>query len=331
MHHLTSTEDAAKLAQQALDSVESEIGKLPNDSPLLDDFIFLIDHHDSYIKQLAWDEAYDFENMRVKLRREVGAIEVARRIVGLADCGELADYRECLELLREGGVSQASPFLDYDQQWGEPLNQTRKLFEFYVASGIRLNGNQRAVVAGKADDSQQNPDVFVAAHSLQGIACKVVSGKSLQTLIENIEKGSSQIAKSAATRGVVVIDVRHRVDAELMFPIVGKTTYRTFLHSAHAEALVQKVLSDVADDVLNETSPQWRHDRFLETKCKAFILIAQSCAVIETEHGPVPTLVGKGRVIPIVDGKDPELDDALEISKWIGDTVLVTSALKSGS
>lgn len=323
MHHLTSSEDAARLAELALKRVEAETGALPIASPLLDDFLFLIDHHDSYIKQLAWNDAYDFENMRVKLRREVGAIEVAKRIVGLADCGELADYRECLELLRGGGVSQASPFLDYDQQWGEPLNQTRKLFEFYVASGIRLNGNQRAVVAGKADDSQQNPDVFIAAHSLQGIACKVVSGKSLQTLIENIEKGSSQIAKSAAAKGVVVIDVRHRVDSELMFPIIGKTTYRTFLNSEHAEALVQKVLGDVADDVLNATSPQWRQDRYLETKCKAFVLIAQSCAVIETEHGPVPTLVGKGRVIPIVDGQDPELNDVLEISKWIGDSVAV--------
>ena len=309
------------LAERALAFVEAEIGKLPVGSPLLDDFLFLIGHNDSYIKGLTWDDAYDFENLRVKLRREVGAIEVAKRIVGLANFGELGEYRECLELLREGGVSQASPFHDYDQQWGEPLNQTRKLFEFYVASGIRLNGQHRAVVAGKADTTQLNPDVFVATHSLQGIACKVVSGKSLQTLIENIEKGSSQIAKSAAAKGVVVLDVRHRVDTELMFPIIGETTYRTFLHAEHAEALVQKILGEVADEVLNATTYQWRQDRFQEANCKAFILIAQSCAVMETDYGPVPTLVGKGRVIPIVNGQDPELDDALELSNWVGDTV----------
>jgi hypothetical protein len=321
MLHLTSTEDAAKLAQRAVDVVEAEIGELPSDSPLLDDFLFLIDHHDSYVAGLSWDDAYDFEKMRVKLRREVGALEVAKRIVGLSNCRELAKYGECLELLREGGVSQASLFQDYDQQWGEPLNQTRKIFEFYVSSGIRLNGHQKATVAGKADNTQQNPDVLVDNYSIEGVACKVVSGQNLQTLIENIEKGSSQVEKSVANKGLVALDVRHRIDTELLFPLTGETTYRTFRYAPHAEALVQKLLGDIADEVLNATTPEWRQARFQETNCKAFILIAQSCAVIETEHGPVPTLVGKGRVIPIVDGQDPELDDALEIARWIGDSV----------
>ena len=55
------------------------------------------------------------------------------------------------------------------------------------------------------------------------------------------------------------------------------------------------------------------------------MLIAQSCAVIEDDEGPIPSLVGKGRIIPIVDGQGPELEDDLILSRWIGDTVTLTA------
>lgn len=321
MLHLTSTDDAARLAKRALEFVEAEIGSLPSDAQLLDDFLFLMDHHDSYVKGLTWDGAYDFEKLRVKLRREVGAIEVAKRIVGLGNLGVLGEYQESLTMLRDGGVSQVSPFDDYENHWGERLNRTRKLFEFYVASGVRLSGGKVTSIAPGADDSQRNPDVLIEDFPLSGVACKVVSGKHIQTLIENIEKGSHQVAVSAADMGIVLLDVRNRIDTELLFPQTDATTYRTFRYAAHAEAVVQKLLGDLADEVLEATSAEWRQQRYEQTNCKAFGLIAQSCAVIETDAGPVPTLVGKGRIIPIVDGCDPELDDALRLARWVGDTV----------
>ena len=147
--------------------------------------------------------------------------------------------------------------LDYDQSWGKPLDHTRKIFEFYVASGVRINGGLPVEVASGADSSQANPDVKInGGFPIKGVACKVVSGQNIQTIIENIEKGSSQVEKSSCTKGIVALDVRHRIDTELLFPQTDQSTFRTFKHANFAEAVVQKLLGEIADEILNATSKE---------------------------------------------------------------------------
>ena len=291
----------------------------------MQDLQFLIDHRDSYIKGKTWDGAYEFATLASVLRREVGAIEFSKRVVGLDRLGTLMEFEESLKLFERGGVSPASPFTDYEKLWGEPLNHTRKLFEFYAASGINLNGKNAVEIAKESDHSQHNPDILIGdGYSIMGIACKVVSGLNIQTVIENIEKASLQVKVSKASKGVALLDVRNRIDNELLITKTGVDSYRTFKCTRHAEEVIQGELATLADQVLDATSPQWRQDRYEETSCKAFILHAHSCAILETGHGPVPTCVGKARIVPIIDGQDPELDDALELGGWIGNGIQIS-------
>lgn len=323
--NLLTTDDATKLGQLALTAIENVIGNIPGNSPLFTDLNFLIEHHESYLYDKSWDETYTDDNFRETLRREVGTIEVAKRVVFLDRLGELSRFKESLELLRLAGVSQAAKLSDYDIAWGIPADQTRLLFEFYTASGIRLLGGRPVEIAGK--NNPENPDVLIGQFPIESVTCKVSTGNHLQSLIDNITKGSDQIGKSSAKSGLVIVDIRHRVDDELLFAKIEEGKYRTFLHPYFAQKAIADVLHEVADEILNATTEEERQEWYVASKCKAFVLTAHSCSIVETREGPVPTNTGQAITVPYVAYGDSEIADALTLSQWIGGHVEVDLSL----
>jgi hypothetical protein len=99
--------------------------------------------------------------------------------VALEHAGLLDTFLSSLRHFADAGVSLASPFQDYDGLTEKAKHHMRLLYEFAVASAIALNGQKTVTVVGEKDTSQNNPDVSIRDFEIEGIACKVISSRSL--------------------------------------------------------------------------------------------------------------------------------------------------------
>src|SRR5262249_36216835 len=69
------------------------------------------------------------------------------------------------------------------------------------------------------DDAKRNPDVLaVAVGKVWGVACKVLHGKALQTLVERVLNGIDQIDASRADRGLVIVNMKNSLGYDKAWP-----------------------------------------------------------------------------------------------------------------
>ncbi len=314
--NFTRSEDAIALGEAAIAAIESHGISVPPESPLRADTELLKEHHAAFERGANFGELIEDPNFVSKLRRQVGAIEVLLRVVELEKQGKLAEFKGSLAHFKDAGVSLASPFEDYEILQDSAKNHTRLLYEFYVASGITLNSGLGVVVAGTKDTSQNNPDVLVPMHSVQGIACKVIACRNGATMVERLMDGANQIKKSTCAAGVVALDVRQCVDQDLLIPEI-EGGYRTFTSAEVAQEAVKQIVGEIGEKILNALPEDYYGLYISLTESPCFIVTAQALAIVETNLGKIPTNINVAKVFCIATEPEHKATAELALANWI--------------
>ncbi|MEI7578356.1 MAG: hypothetical protein WCK51_15820 [Armatimonadota bacterium] len=325
MGDLTSTEKAVRIVDAAIAAVK-EIESLPASAPLEADAELIRSYHEAFKDGKTFSDLYGAEDLRPYFRRQSGALDFCTRILHLKDSGQLSSFKESLRHFADAGVSPSSPMTDYDDLDEKAKHHTRLLFEFYVASGITINSGSLAEIAGTKDQSQNNPDVELSNCSIEALACKLVTSKNYVTVFNRLMEGAAQIEAGSCSNGLVVLDVRHCVDQELLVPKNGDS-YRTFTSEAQALEAQEQIFHEIAESINQVMTEDDATSYENKTHRRGYLIAAQSFAIIETEHGPVPFNLNKARFVPIVldEGTTPErlpeiFKDELNCAQWIATT-----------
>lgn len=101
-----------------------------------------------------------------------------------------------------------------------------KLMELYIAllcmsfaTNIRLDDPNNS----KGD----NPDVmFDFANQKWAIACKALHSAKEKTLYDTLEKGTEQINRSNADKGIVVVNLKNIIDRDRIWPILNQEQFQ---------------------------------------------------------------------------------------------------------
>ncbi len=128
------------------------------------------------------------------------------------------------------------------------FDASNKLFELFfglVCSPIASHIKMDDPFAAKGD----NPDALAKIDGVDwGFACKVISGTSLLTMFENLQKGINQVENSPAKTGVVVLKLTNAVDHDAVWPILNEDDYRKGAEPIFAaQPNLEPVLRHLAD------------------------------------------------------------------------------------
>jgi hypothetical protein len=138
-------------------------------------------------------------DIRPLFRRAGGLIEFMKLFLRAHTLGRGRPFVPHLELLNKGHISQSEPVLAHLAP-PDVYDASNKLFELFfgllcvpLSTDVELDHP----TASKGN----NPDILSTIDGRRwGFACKVLSGLSVITMFENIEKGVDQIEKSAVRR-----------------------------------------------------------------------------------------------------------------------------------
>jgi hypothetical protein len=144
-------------------------------------------------------------------RSLAGFGDLARLVLSVSNSESFQALLPHLRLLNDGQILQNIPSRASDQI-------ANKLFELYVAClAMRCGTNVTLDDPSRSDGS--NPDVLCTFGGIRwGIACKVVHGASPQSLLDLIEGGLDQIDRSPASTGVVIVNLKNRIDHDFYWP-----------------------------------------------------------------------------------------------------------------
>jgi len=97
-----------------------------------------------------------------------------------------------------------------------------KLFELYIALlCMAFSGN--VDLDDPKNSKGDNPDIiFDYKHEKWAIACKALHSNKERTLYDTIVKGTDQINRSAASKGIVAVNLKNIIDREELWPVTNR-------------------------------------------------------------------------------------------------------------
>lgn len=187
------------------------------------------------------------EDVRLIWRRSGSLIEIMQLFLRAYRDGRSKVFLPHLDLLNKGFAAQNISIFP-DRIAPKVFDASNKLFELFfglVCSPIASEITMDDPFAAKGD----NPDVLAKIDGVDwGFACKVISGTSLLTMYENLEKAINQVETSSATTGVAVLKLTNAVDHDAVWPILNEDEYREGAEPIFAERPnLEPVLRHLAD------------------------------------------------------------------------------------
>jgi hypothetical protein len=144
-------------------------------------------------------------------RAAMGFVDLAGKVVGVKDRPDFGQLLPHLQMLSKTTVLQnaASPVTD---------DAANKVIELYVACLAMTFGSNIALdhpVNSKGD----NPDVMLDFRGQRwAVALKTLHSRKPRTIYDNIKKAADQIEASAATHGLVILNVKNLLDYDALWP-----------------------------------------------------------------------------------------------------------------
>lgn len=259
-------------------------------------------------------------DFRAEMSRAMGVLHFAELLVATFDRGrQLNTLIPHMELFNEASVAQNVRRIGDDK--------ANKLFELLLALACMNFGTEVSLdhpITSKGD----NPDVmFRYAGMKWALACKVPNGESAISAYENIKSAVSQIDRSDAERGLVVLNARNWINHSLLWrkpggEVIGKPEEQG-IHWAWASAEMPfSMLRAEADEryraVCRDKGEELVEVFHRSTKAAPAVLnFLQSATLIASPDGPLMSRVGTFVVWPT--GKEDdgmvrmaaELNDAM--------------------
>ena len=144
-------------------------------------------------------------------RAAMGFVDLAGKVVGVKDHPDFGQLVPHLQMLSKTTILQnaASPVTD---------DAANKVIELYVACLAMTFGSTLALdhpVNSKGD----NPDVMLGFRGQRwGLALKTLHSHKPRTIYDNIKKAADQIEASAATHGLIILNVKNLLDYDALWP-----------------------------------------------------------------------------------------------------------------
>lgn len=151
-------------------------------------------------------------NSGVFARSLAGFGDLARLVLRVKDHPSFEAVLPHLRILNDGEVRQTTKSPASDQV-------ANKLFELYVGCLAMRCGTQ-VTLDDPSDSRGDNPDVLVTFGKTRwGLACKVLHGTHPQSILNLVASGVDQIERSDATTGLVIVDLKNRIDHNYYWPL----------------------------------------------------------------------------------------------------------------
>ena len=232
--------------------------------------------------------AYDCTvDSREKWRRAMSLADLAQKIVPVRSHPDFSQLVPHLRLL--GGQADLSQF-----SFTTPQNQSNnKIFELYVAA-MGLHVLSGCTIDDPLQSTGDNPDIMGRFDDiLWAIACKAMHTTNPKTFCERIEEGVGQIERSAADRGIVIVNMKNTIDHNALWParvVAGEYYYLTFPTLEHALrpfVAEYKKLQTAAFSVFGSEPGFYQH-LFKGKKAAPYVLLVySSVSGFDSAKGPV--------------------------------------------
>jgi hypothetical protein len=153
------------------------------------------------------------EDIRAFFSRVAGLVEIVRKILKQRNHPEFKQVIPHLELLNK---SRSVPLTTISGVTDEANN---KLFELYIGLLV-MDFGANILLDDPKNAKGDNPDVLFDFQGKRwAIACKALHSKNEKTLYDTIEKGTDQINKSEAEKGIVIVNFKNIVDYNAFWPL----------------------------------------------------------------------------------------------------------------
>lgn len=174
--------------------------------------IAVLETNAKYKKEVVHDNSQD---IRYVFSDTAGLVDFVSQIVKHKTHKGFPGLIPHLELL-----NTSSPVLTTKSKVTDDGNN--KLFELYIALLIMAFSND--VDLDDPNNSKgDNPDILFSYNGEQwAIACKALHADKERTLYDNILKGTDQINRSSAVKGMVVVNLKNILDRDKIWPITNK-------------------------------------------------------------------------------------------------------------
>jgi len=268
----------------------------------------VIDLHEKHLRPELQDGSAD---IRAWMRETVGFNQLVALILAVKDTARFEQLVPHLHLLNAATTTQNA--------WAPCTDAaSNKLFELVLACaairagfGVELDHPERS--------TGRNPDVLVDVGEARpfGVACKTLHSNKPRTMLDNIEKGASQIEASPASRGIVALNLKNLFPHDDFFPILNVHEWAQGEEPQYAAWKSKDVLLEhtnlAADTVIGPLTGETEVDelqRILHQYPKVLpgvLFYVHTAAGVTVNGSPLPTNFGFLK-LKLMDGPLDEAD-----------------------
>jgi hypothetical protein len=177
----------------------------------------ILETNAKFKKEITHDNKIDIRDLFSEV---AGLVEIVSKIVKNNTHTDFKQIIPHLELLNKAGsavLTTRSKITD---------DGNNKLMELYIAllcmsfaTNIRLDNPNNS----KGD----NPDIMFSFRDQEwAIACKALHAAKVKTLFDTIEKGTEQINRSKADRGLVIVNFKNIINRNQIWPILNEGEFK---------------------------------------------------------------------------------------------------------
>jgi hypothetical protein len=270
-------EENQKLLFQFEELLRQKGKNIEYNSPIETIALTIIEMYSTFKKELTVDPQKDY---REEWRKAIGLNDIIRKIILAKDCPDFYKlWPHITLLLGESSIVQ--------NIWSPKDDEiSNKIFELYMAlSSIRIGSNLE-IDHPRKSSMGNNPDITlnIGAHKW-GFACKTLHSEKIRTLIDRIDEGLSQIERSNADKGIVILNLKNMIDHDKTWPItrepdtdeIGYVTFRS-------EECIKFIFCQMAQEVFNIVCKELQGEKgfnilFKGRKASSFVLAFFSTVV----------------------------------------------------
>jgi hypothetical protein len=207
------------------------------------------------------------------IRSAAGVHDFAAKVLAARNTPEFGQFEEHLKLIATGKLRTTLSQVTANDATDDAA---RKLVELYVAS-LAVHCGEDIRLDHPTNAKGDNPDILLSyLDKTWALAIKTPSSRHGQTLFENIKKAGEQIERSAADKGLVVLNVKNIIDHEALW----NSSFATLDEAtATLKAEIEKVCQAADRD---RTAAEWDGVFAGHKTVLPVLLIGQSVVLLPT-------------------------------------------------
>ena len=220
-----------------------------------------------------------------------GQAELAHQLLEVRNHPNFGELVPHLHLLNQGEAAQSRPARHSDAASNKIFELLAACYAMRCGSNVRLDHPEQS----RGD----NPDVLATIRGRRwGIACKVLHSLHPESVIQNIDKGLSQIDCSPAETGFVFLSLKNVLDRDKYWQLSNADEwqdgadpiFQTFIAPKIPLLLLQGDVTAIAKTVGDWVGDQYLRERFAKTRALGGVMLYAHivCGVRVPSGKPVP-------------------------------------------